>query len=192
MSENGIEDVLYFERNIGYLDPEIDKLLIKLNKLDKIETTSTCTGRITIVEGEMPWERGQGGSRILYKTHDKISYNKIIEKITTESCHIWVRVSGAILHIRTPSLECAQYLVKSARQFGFKHSGIISIGDNSIVVELMSGAQYMAPLKINCNEIINRNKLNLIINHLNKTLYINKKRLYEMIEYFVSNNGPCD
>ncbi len=191
MSENRVEDVLVGERNIGYLDPGIDNLLIKLNN-KLIKTTSTCTGRITVVEGEHPWERGSDGSRILYKTHIKLNKYVLIEKIKSPPCFLWLRVSGPILHMRVASLECALYLIKNSRKYGFKHSGIISLSNDEYVVELMSGSQLMIPLKLYCNTIIDLNKIDLIVNYSNKLLKENKRKLLNLIKFIINNINSCN
>ncbi len=184
-SEGFILDVLVEERDIGYLDPGIDNLLVELNSISGIETTSTCTGRITLVEGKRPWIRGEEGSRILYKTHDPVRLENIVEVLSRGFCNVWLKVSGPILHIRVVSAECAKSILLIGRQHGFKHSGIISMGEDGIILELMSGAQFTAPIRIDCTNIVNigsEKALKQLVELANMVLQENKQRFHNLVK----------
>ncbi|MCM8807521.1 MAG: hypothetical protein NC926_06210, partial [Candidatus Omnitrophica bacterium] len=45
------------DRYIGYLDPGIEEILIKIFRLREAFPTSSCSGRITAIDSIYPWIR---------------------------------------------------------------------------------------------------------------------------------------
>ncbi len=194
-SKYNINEIIIRERDVGYLDPGIDDLLRKLNRVKGLMTTSTCTGRVTLIEGKWPWVRGDEGSRILFKSHIGIKVSDIEKIMSLPYCNVWIKVSGPILHIRTQSLECSQRLLQIAREVGFKHSGIISVGEKGYyTVELMSGAQFTAPIRVDCVNLVNiysSKVLQEIVSLVNSVIEENKKRLISLIDAVTEKISSC-
>ena len=77
----------------------------------------------------------------LFSSHEKVNLKKIkfdelLKEIPRED--VWFRVEPVILHITCGNLERAKKLLNTARDIGFRRSGIISVGKNRIVIELIS------------------------------------------------------
>ncbi|MGC9134224.1 tRNA-wybutosine modification methyltransferase TYW3 [Caldisphaera sp.] len=172
-----IDEILKQERIIGYLDPHAEEFILELNG-EKFGTSSSCLGRITIIEGKWPWERDK--SRIVYKSHEKISIYNIANVISRPFNDLWLKVTGPIIHIRTERIDCALNILNIARISGFKHSGIISSSDNVFTVELMSAVQITMPLKINDTFVFSKESLNEIINKANDALDEGHRRLRKL------------
>lgn len=178
---------------IGYLDPGILELLLRLNRLKRLATTSSCTGRITIIEGERHWDRN--ASRIVYKTHTGISPEIFSRVLKGPFDNLWLKVSGPILHIRTVSIECALHILGKARLHGFKHSGIAYVKPEEvggIVVEVMSSIDVAAPLKIGGTVLVDLGETAKIVETANRFLAEGKKRLEDLVSDLTSDPGPCD
>jgi len=190
-----IWETLARERDVGYLDPGIEGIVEKLNSVEKIVTTSTCIGRIAFIEGVKPWERaGEEAARIIHKTHHPIDTDILERMIGAPYCNVWMRVSGPIIHVRTPNIDCASHLMGIARRYGFKHSGIIAINPSAgYAVELMSGVQYTFPLKLNCalTVSLNRRTLDAIVGHANKTMEEARAGLADLADALIHDPGPC-
>ena len=183
------------ERDIGYLDPGIEPILERINSVPGLATTSTCMGRVTIVEGEWPWLRGEEGARIVYKTHGKLTLERLMSALSAHYCNLWLRVSPPLLHVRASTEECALHLLDLARRTGHKHSGIISLaGGAGIVVEIMSGAQFTVPLTARCARTlsISVESLERLVSLVNDTIEENRRRLSALAELLSENPGPCD
>lgn len=182
---------IWEDRVIGYLDPGAEKFLYLLNKPALIATTSSCTGRITIVEGRWHWERG--GARVVYKTHESLE-RRVLESHLAKSYYgdLWLKVTGPIIHLRTPRLLCAHHIIKHARVSGFKHSGIISLDNvRGHVVEVMSGVQLMVPLKRGGRLLLNVEPLENIVSMANEALKEGRGRLETLASKVSSEPGPC-
>jgi tRNA wybutosine-synthesizing protein 3 len=192
--KRSLERMLVEERDIGYLDPGIEPLLDVINSLPQIATTSTCTGRIALVEAARPWERGEENYRVVFKTHTGITLERLLQVISQGYCNLWMKVSPPIIHARVATLDCARHLLYIARTAGFKHSGIISPGGESgIVVEFMSGAQLTIPLVISCQRVYSASvqALQSIVDKANETLRENRLRLENLASLLSRQPGPC-
>ncbi len=129
-----VEDI-----EIGYVDRDIINLVETIFKKKTVFSTSSCSGRITIVDAMFPWLREE--SFIVFKKHEPLSPLEILEFIdkNTPTYRFWLIVSGPIIHLNALTLESAIKILSIARESGFKHSGIISISENGIGIEIISG-----------------------------------------------------
>ncbi|MCE4624088.1 MAG: hypothetical protein F7B11_05005 [Caldisphaeraceae archaeon] len=176
--QKNIKDVLLRERIIGYLDPGAEWFLFKINKNTHIFTTSSCMGRITIIEGRWYWERDR--ARIVMKSHSPITIYDIAKAITRPFDNLWLRSTGPILHLKTRKIECAFFILEVARSSGFKHSGIISRSKDEHTIELMSAVQISIPLKINGTFTFEPRSLNHIVKLANDSILEGRKRLEKL------------
>lgn len=134
------------DKEIGYLDPDIfDTLEVFFRRKDAF-TQSSCSGRITIVDAELPWERKN--SSIVYKNHLGMSVGDFIETINKgKARNLWLVVQGPIFHVYNRTQDEAWEILKIARSVGFKHSGILTINEKGVLIELRTGVKMVHLLK---------------------------------------------
>ncbi|MEM3350742.1 MAG: hypothetical protein QXZ23_10705, partial [Saccharolobus sp.] len=69
---------IFHDKEIGYLDPDILDFLLAFYKYrDDVYTQSSCSGRITIVDAEMAWDRKN--STIVFKNHLGITLQDMLD-----------------------------------------------------------------------------------------------------------------
>ena len=170
--------VLLEERIIGYLDPGAERFLIAMNKPPKLYTTSSCTGRITVVEGRYHWLRDE--ARIVYKTHTPITASELRRVLSRPFRDLWLKATGPIIHLRAATIECALQVLEASRQAGFKHSGIISKGVEGFTIEVMSSLQIHAPLRMDGKDLHTPEALESLASLANHVLEEGWKRLEEL------------
>jgi tRNA wybutosine-synthesizing protein 3 len=121
----------------GSIDKPIIPILDAINSMADYYTTSSCSGRIMIMEPSeerhVDW---------LYVTHGKITTEDVKKHMTPSS---WIKQTGIILHIACRTLEAAEKMLKGLRDAGFKRTGIIST--KKCIIELLSTESMAAPLK---------------------------------------------
>ncbi|MGC8566410.1 MAG: tRNA-wybutosine modification methyltransferase TYW3 [Caldisphaera sp.] len=178
-TQKNIKEILLLERIIGYLDPFAEEYLIKLNN-NEISTSSSCMGRITVIEGKWHWERNR--ARIVLKSHKPITIYDLSNVIARPFDNLWLKVTGPIIHLKTNKISCAFLILDSARKSGFKHSGIFSNSNGLYTVELLSAIQIAMPLKINNTYTINPSSLNNVIEIANNALLEGHRRLNKLVE----------
>ena len=120
--------------NKGSIDKPIKNLINTINEDPRYCTTSSCSGRIVLHQGEKKNEM-----KFTLISHTKISPKKIVMQP-----NLWFRFEPAILHVACDSIESAVELLNTARRI-FKHSGILSIG-NFPVLEIRGSEFIEAPL----------------------------------------------
>ncbi|BCU71390.1 hypothetical protein KN1_26870 [Stygiolobus caldivivus] len=135
------------DKEIGYLDPDIFDVLEVFFKREKAYTQSSCSGRVSIVDSYLPWERKD--STVVYKNHITFSLEDLKDTISKGYVRrLWLIVQGPILHVYTKDQEEAWNIIKTARGAGFKHSGILTSNNKGILVELRTGVKmvhYLSP-----------------------------------------------
>jgi tRNA wybutosine-synthesizing protein 3 len=181
------------ERLVAYLDPGAEPVLRILNSMTSVVTTSSCVGRITVVEAKYPWERREC-SRIIFKKHSEVSVGEIALLMARPFSDMWLKVSGPIIHMRVRSLKCASALLDLARRSGFKHSGIISLderGPSCCTLELNSPTQLIAPLRVDGVTLVRGAELRELVSVANRILREGRRRLSALIAEVETGLRAC-
>lgn len=172
---------------IGYLDEDIRPLLLEFFKRPCSFTKSSCSGRIVIIDSDMPWERRS--ATILFKKHSPITIEEVLPFYNQKILYnLWIIASGPIIHVITCNLREALTILKIARNAGFKHSGILSMQRKGIVLELVTGIRAEVLLKRGEKVIVKTNELPEVIELLNKVLLMGKERLQKLYNILKHHN----
>ena len=165
---------------IGYVDPDIIDLIELIFKKKNIFTISSCSGRIVIIDSWYPWQRDN--SYIVFKKHEPIDYNEVLSIVKDHNprMRFWMIASGPIFHFVTSSLHTALNLLKAVRALGFKHSGIMSIRRDGVIVEVISGTWTSFLLKEENCILVSVEMLPKIITIANEILLEGKKKLQKL------------
>lgn len=167
---------------IGYLDEDIVDVLRKLFEFEDLYTISSCSGRITFIDGSLPWERR--GSSIVFKKHQPIRLDELLEILKAPTLkRLWLVVTGPIVHVSALNMRSARKLLMMAREAGMKHSGILSINrEKGIIVELKTGIRLTHLLKIGQQALLGENEAGEIVKVANESLVEGKKKLNKLRE----------
>ena len=160
------------------IDKEIFRLVEKINKKENYYTTSSCAGRILLMEGE------KKPSKWIYISHqcaDALEITRIIKEYAGKK-DIWFRIEPMILHVRCKDLESAQLLVNASRNLGFKRTGIQST--KNIFVEISSSEIINAIVIKNGAQIVDENYLKTIVEEANTKLKQNAEKINKLAKIF--------
>jgi len=137
------------EAAAGRVDADILPLLRRLNELGWAYTTSSCSGRILVAEAPtlVAFTKGRGFRQIA-KWHHAVSTSDVINALSSVRGIAWLLVRGAIIHVAVSSPRRAAELLRIARDAGFKHSGILSVRRDGIIVEINSDDRLDIPLSL--------------------------------------------
>ncbi|NJE05747.1 hypothetical protein E3E36_06240 [Thermococcus sp. M36] len=129
----------------GKVDGDIIPLLDKINSLENYFTTSSCSGRISVME--MPDFGDKVNSVWLGKWHREVSVEEVLEAIKKHSNgQLWFLVRSPILHVGARTMEDAVKLLNLAIGLGFKYSNIKSVSHKKLLVEIRSTERMDVPL----------------------------------------------
>ena len=164
------------DREIGYLDPGIEEVLQRFFERPKSYTTSSCSGRITIVDAERPWTRD--GSIVVYRSHDPVSLDEVMGVLSKPAAHtLWFIAAGPIIHVVCYDEEEAYEVLRIAREAGFKHSGILSKTSKGVIVELRTGIRIVVPLKEGDRMLVDEGYVAKLLEHANRAVAEGRERL---------------
>lgn len=155
----------------GSIDKKIKKLVGKINSLPDFYTTSSCSGRILLLA--MPKSNKKNEVQYLFCSHRKIQYNSIKKVIKSKKLpknDVWFKVQPAIIHVACNDIKNTKKILNIARDIGFRRSGIISIGKNKIMIELISTERIDAIAGKNGILLIDEGYFKALVNEGNKKL----------------------
>ena len=160
----------------GCIDKEIWPLIIKINSLENYYTTSSCSGRIGLLEKrsdkkcETEW---------LFKSHSIVKFDEIknaLNNLNLSKHDLWFRQEPAIIHVACRAIEDAQKLIDIARITGFKRSGIQATRKR-ILAEIGSSETIATIIAKGGKLLVEADYLKILIDEANKKLERNKGKL---------------
>ncbi len=118
-------------------------LLNKLNSNPLYFTTSSCSGRINILELE---DFGSKSTASFLATwHGPCTSEGIKKALSGATRQVWLKVEPPIIHVSCRDLAADDALLKTAYATGFKYSSIKSL-KNGVLVEINSSEKMEVPL----------------------------------------------
>ena len=157
----------------GFIDEDIIPLLKIINK--KYTTTSSCSGRITLMKGvkkgEVEW---------LYKTHTKASAAKIAE-IVRKNPPLRFLYEPLIIHLQCKNQEEADKLLQTLQSNGFKRARLVSFRHWTI--------EIAEPMKLETilTKELSQEYITFLVTEANKRLQKTKQHIKKLEKLFAQN-----
>lgn len=159
----------------GEVDQAILPLIQYINSLDNFYTTSTCSGRIAILQ-----DLGSKKENFhLKKWHREVEFSElksVIEKLPSKGI-TWFIQESSIMHIVSKNFEGGVNLLRLALSNGFKHSGFQGLKDGRFIVEICSSERMEVPIASDGNLLVSDEYLKYILNLANKKFLKSQLRL---------------
>ena len=155
-------------KNEKNVDEPILPLLYVINSSEHYYTTSSCAGRIVLLE--LPELGDKQHATFLGKWHRTVEVQDILTaaKLATKG-YLWLLAQSPILHVASCTLPRADTLLKRAIAAGFKHSGLKST-ENNVIVELCSTERLDAPLGRDGRLLCDEDYLQLLVSIANQVI----------------------
>jgi tRNA wybutosine-synthesizing protein 3 len=126
------------------VDEGISQILELINKIEGFYTSSSCAGRIVLLE--IPQIGDKRGATFLGVWHRTIDLQELTAAATKATKGLlWVLAQAPILHVGAQTLELADRMVKTAVSCGFKNSAVKSTRKR-VVIEICSTERLDAPI----------------------------------------------
>lgn len=141
----------------GRVDKEVLELIKKINSNHMLVTTSSCSGRIVLLEFDL--NEGKKTAEFYRKWHRSVSESEIIDAIVNYKSKkpLWFKFEPLILHIAAANVDVAAQFLKKIRAQGIKRGGIQSITKQKVMIEIQGNGQLIFPVlsgTCNWNDII--------------------------------------
>jgi tRNA wybutosine-synthesizing protein 3 len=157
------------------VDEGILPILTLINGMDGFYTSSSCAGRIVLLE--IPHIGDKRGAKFLGIWHRTVQPREISQALSsaTEGL-LWLLAQAPILHIGVQTLTLADLMIKTAVSCGFKNSAMKSTG-KKIVVEVCSTERLDAPVGKDGQLFCDQNYLFLLVDIANEVIERSRKKL---------------
>jgi tRNA wybutosine-synthesizing protein 3 len=170
----------------GEVDEEILPIVEKINSNPDYFTTSSCAGRIVLIE--MPDLGDKEAAEFLGKWHREIEVKEIMDAFLKAKINtmVFLLAQSPIIHIRCRTLESAVKLRNIAVESGLKYSTLKSLTLSSknepikVVVEILSSENIHVPVARSGKFFPDRDYLAFLVENANQAL----KRAREKLERF--------
>ena len=190
IKESYLKSKLNFDKSKkGSIDKKILSLINTINSLTDFYTTSSCSGRIVILETNITTTKNKkNDTKWVYSTHELAKSKELIMKLkehielietqkNKSRPKLIFKMEPAILHVASKSIEKAQKILDIARHIGFKRSGIFAT-KKRIMIEIVNTERIDFPIYVkNKNLIINNEFLEMIIKEANEKLKLNWRKI---------------
>jgi len=155
-------------------------LLSIINKIDGLYTSSSCAGRIVLLE--IPHIGDKKGARFLGLWHRTIQLEElsVASKKATKGL-LWLLAQAPIIHIGVENLPLADRMVKTAVACGFKNSAIRSLG-KTVIIELCSTERLDAPIGRDGGLFCSEKHLTLLVEISNEVIERSSEKMSRLAE----------
>jgi tRNA wybutosine-synthesizing protein 3 len=162
------------------VDLGILSILNLINKSEDYYTSSSCFGRIVLLEIPRIGDKKQ--AKFLGKWHSTVSTDEMISAAKkAKKGHIWLLSQSSIIHIIAKTGDAADWILKTAIKCGFKNSGIKSFG-KKFVVEVCSTERLDVPVGKDGDIFCNKNHLDLLVEISNEIIKKSTNKLHKFEE----------
>ncbi|GAV85023.1 Met_10 domain-containing protein/TYW3 domain-containing protein/Kelch_2 domain-containing protein/Kelch_4 domain-containing protein/Kelch_6 domain-containing protein [Cephalotus follicularis] len=191
----------------GTLDTPIIPLLNTINNHPNYFTTSSCSGRISILSQPKPEpgpikKKARGGSW-LYISHHPVNPDSVISVLFPSQTHqnddhddLVFRFEPLIIAVECKDVESAQALVSLAISSGFRESGVTGTGKR-VIVGIRCSIRLEVPLGETGRILVSREYVRFLVDVANEKMEANRKRtegffkLLRSDKFSVNGGGVC-
>lgn len=166
----------------GKVDEDIIELLLLINSIKGIYTTSSCSGRIGIIEE--PALGAKPLSRWLIKVHRPIEFEEAKNALKdAREGLIFLKSQPPIFHVVAEDMEKAKKLHELGLASGFKYT-TFKVISNRYLIEINATEYLTAPLGKDGKVLVSDDYLSFAIELGNSMLRRSKGRLARLEESF--------
>lgn len=140
--------LLALEKGLGQnkVDEPVLLLLDSINKNKQLVTTSSCAGRIVLLEFDI--SKRKQTSKFYKKWHGKVDPEEVELALTEyiKDIPLWFRVEPFILHVAASNMKNAKEFLDKIRRAGVKRGGIQGIQNDRVTVEVQGTTVMCFPV----------------------------------------------
>lgn len=184
----------------GTLDTPIIPLVNTINQNPLYFTTSSCSGRISILSQPLstlssnPKKKARGGTW-LFVSHDLADPDSLLSLLfpseSTRSSHpseLVFRFEPLIVAVECKDLSSAQSLVSLAISCGFRESGITN-ANKRVIIAIRCSIRLEVPLGDTLNVMVTPDYVRYLVRVANHKMEANRKRTDRFLQVLQSNSS---
>ncbi|XP_012675720.2 tRNA wybutosine-synthesizing protein 3 homolog [Clupea harengus] len=180
----------------GSIDDDIYHIVSLINVSSNYFTTSSCSGRIILVEGLSESSKVQKQNiSWLFVSHQKCKEEDVVLALQKASGSAVLKFEPFVLHVQCKDIGSARLLHSVAVSSGFRNSGV-SIGKRGkIIMAVRSTHCLEVPLGHKGEILVNENYIHFLVQIANQKMAENLnriKRFYDGLQAALqADESPC-
>ncbi|XP_053342831.1 tRNA wybutosine-synthesizing protein 3 homolog [Clarias gariepinus] len=162
----------------GSIDEHISSVVCLLNNSDSYFTTSSCSGRIILIDGLADCADVQKQNcSWLFVTHNKCTKDDVTAGLLKSSGDAVFKFEPCVLHVQCKRLEDAQLLHSVAINSGFRNSGVTVGKKGKIIMAVRSTHCLEVPLSHEGKVLVSEEYIAFLVGVANNKMDENLKRI---------------
>ncbi|TWW73358.1 tRNA wybutosine-synthesizing protein 3 -like protein [Takifugu flavidus] len=176
----------------GSVDEDISHLVSLINSRERFFTTSSCSGRIILID------RVSGISDIqkqnchwLFVSHQKCKPDDLISALERSNGDAVFKFEPFVLHVQCRQLDDAQMMHSVAINAGFRNSGLTVGKLGKIMMAVRSTHVLEVPLSHNGKVLVEQEYIHFLTELANQKMEENLRRIQRLISALERSNGDA-
>ncbi|XP_004699384.2 tRNA wybutosine-synthesizing protein 3 homolog [Echinops telfairi] len=162
----------------GSVDEDVKEIVQLLNSRDQFFTTSSCSGRILLIDGDSSgFEVQKQNCCWLLVTHKPCIKDDVMVALKKAGGDAILKFEPFILHVQCRQLQDAQLLHSVAIDSGFRNSGITVGKRGKTMLAVRSTHGLEVPLTHKGKLMVTEEYIDFLLNLANQKMEENKKRI---------------
>lgn len=162
----------------GSVDEDITDLVALLNGCEQFFTTSSCSGRIILIDGAPESSDVQKQNCVwLFVSHQKCRSDDLIDALSQSSGDAVLKFEPFVLHVQCRKLEDAQLMHSVAINSGFRNSGLTVSKTGKIITAVRSTHGLEVPLSHQGRVVVEHEYIKYLSEIANQKMEENLRRI---------------
>ena len=166
----------------GSVDKDAAGLVNEINSKNDYYTTSSCSGRIVLLEME---HRKKNECSWIFAKHDEVNFKEIFESLNSHKNknEVWFNQQPLILHVACRNLDSARIFLGIARKI-FRRAGIIALSSKKVVLEII-GDERLETIVADEKFVADEKYLKELVKYANRNFADNKKKIGRFLKILI-------
>uniref|UniRef100_A0A3B5QHI9 tRNA wybutosine-synthesizing protein 3 homolog n=1 Tax=Xiphophorus maculatus TaxID=8083 RepID=A0A3B5QHI9_XIPMA len=174
----------------GSVDEDIEHVVSLLNSCEQFFTTSSCSGRIILIDGAAGSSDPHKQNCVwLFVSHQKCTCDDLVRYSLSRACGDAVlKFEPFVLHVQCRRLEDAQLLHSVAVNSGFRNSGLTVGKTGKIVSAVRSTHGLEVPLSRHGKLLVDEDYIQFLTQIANQKMEENLRRVQRLAFWSLQEN----
>ncbi|XP_017276269.1 tRNA wybutosine-synthesizing protein 3 homolog [Kryptolebias marmoratus] len=162
----------------GSVDQDIEHVVSLLNSCEEFFTTSSCSGRIILIDGAADSSGVQKQNCVwLFVSHHKCTFDDLMSGLSRSGGDAVLKFEPAVLHVQCRWLGDAQLLHSVAINSGFRNSGLTVGKTGKIISAVRSTHGLEVPLSHSGRLLVDQEYIRFLTQIANQKMDENLRRI---------------
>ncbi|XP_047445527.1 tRNA wybutosine-synthesizing protein 3 homolog isoform X1 [Mugil cephalus] len=167
----------------GSVDQDIEHVVSLLNSCEEYFTTSSCSGRIILIDGAPENSEVQKQNCVwLFVSHQKCTVDDLMSGLNGSTGDAVLKFEPFVLHVQCRRLEDAQLMHSVAVNSGFRNSGLTVSKTGKIITAVRSTHGLEVPLSHEGKLLVEHEYIDFLSQIANQKMEENLRRIHRFYQ----------